>query len=84
MRNAKYILVVLVAVLAGCAASQKGEATADGISFEYDPAYRTRTVMQNMATDHCRDFKKTAIMVEDIDKGDGTQKRMVTFNCIKQ
>lgn len=84
MRNAKYTLVVLVAVLAGCVASQKGEGTADGITFEYDPKFRTRTMMQNSATDHCRGFKKTAVMAEDIDKGDGTQKRMVTFNCVKQ
>lgn len=82
MRNAKYTFILLAAVLAGC--THQSQATPDGVTMDYDPNYRTRMIMQNAANDHCGKYGKVAVMVDDMDKGDGSGDRTVRFNCVKQ
>lgn len=77
----RYIFLTgILIVLAGC--TQTGEATRDGISFTYDPSFRTKTMMFQIAADHCGGYGRDTELVENEPKGDSSKDWFVSFACV--
>ena len=76
----RYFLICALGFLAACV--QTPEATPDLISYDYNPAFRTKFLIRQSAIDHCQGFGKTALLLSDEVKNDNSGDRIVTFKCV--
>lgn len=76
----RYFIICALALTAACVQTPK--ATPDMISYDYNPAFRTKFLMRQSAIDHCQEYGKTALLLSDEVKNDSSGDRIVTFKCV--